>query len=204
MLHGFISMAKEAYSINLLPNKGDNLLTQFFNWALTIGRLLVILTETLALSVFVYRFSLDMQIVDLNDQIKAETAIVSNFQSAETNFRNLQARLAFAKKYDATDDKALTITQDLIKMGKNKITFKQLIVTNKAIDLEIQAPSPGNLSLFITALKDYPGLSALSIDQVENKTSNAMITVSISANIEGGAPDEEALLTPTITPGAIQ
>jgi len=192
-------MAKEAYSINLLPNKGDNLLTQFFNWALTVGRLLVILTETLALSVFVYRFTLDMQIVDLNDQIKGESAIVSNFQSAEDNFRNLQARLAFAKKYDATDDKPLTITKDIIGMGRNKVTFKQLIVTKKTLDLEIQAPSPTNLSLFITSLKDYPGISELSIDQVENKTSNALITVGISAKIEGAGQEEDLIPSPTPT-----
>jgi hypothetical protein len=189
-------MAKEAYSINLLPNKGDNLITQFFNWALTVGRLLVILTETLALSVFIYRFTLDMRIVDLNDQIRSESIIVSNFQTAEENFRNLQTRLAFAKKYDETDDKTLRVLQDITNMGRNKVTFKQLLVTTKGIDLEIQAPSPGNLSQFITALKTYPGLSELSIDQVANKTSDAEITVSISANMEGASQEEEPSPTP--------
>ena len=51
---GFVAMAEKVKKriINLIPDKGDTLLSQFLSWALTVGRLLIIITETLALSVF--------------------------------------------------------------------------------------------------------------------------------------------------------
>src|SRR5215469_2384590 len=94
-------MAEKNTTINLLPQENANILNQILDWALTIGRLLVILTEMVALGTFVYRFSLDMQIVDLHDKIKAESFIVANFQDAETTFLDIQDRLATIKQYNS-------------------------------------------------------------------------------------------------------
>jgi hypothetical protein len=52
-------MAKDQISINLLDNKGKSFTEQFLDWALAIGRLLIIVTETVALAAFLYRFSID-------------------------------------------------------------------------------------------------------------------------------------------------
>src|SRR5689334_11570583 len=93
--------------INLLPNKGDSLFEQFLSWALTVGRLLIIITETLALSVFLYRFVLDVQIIDLHDKIKQESAIIDNLKDQEESFRNLQTRLLLAKNFDTKKDTTL-------------------------------------------------------------------------------------------------
>src|SRR5918993_397746 len=92
-------MAEKIKSINLLPNKGGGLFDQFLSWALTIGRLLIILTETLALGTFFYRFSIDMKIIDLHDSIKNQRIIVQQFKNTEDTARNLQARLALAQKH---------------------------------------------------------------------------------------------------------
>ncbi len=81
--------------INLLPNKGDSLLDQFLSWALNIGRLLVIITETLALSVFLFRFSLDVQIIDLHDKIKAASRVVENFKESEETFSKPSGKTCF-------------------------------------------------------------------------------------------------------------
>src|SRR6185503_21080273 len=117
-------MAEKKRKINLLPNKGDKLINQFLSWALSVGRLLVIITETLALSVFIFRFSLDVKIIDLHDKIKNESQIIEGFQEGETTFRDLQTRLASAKTYDTTADKSLKILKDIIDMGRNRVTFK--------------------------------------------------------------------------------
>src|SRR3712207_733471 len=117
-------MAKNVNAINLLPTKGESLLTQFLNWSLTIGRLLIILTEMVALGTFIYRFSLDMKIIDLHDEIKNRSFIVKNFQNSETNFRNMQQRLALAKKYDEESTQIPVIFRDIAEMGRGQITFR--------------------------------------------------------------------------------
>ena len=176
----FSAMGKDKTTINLLPKQGEGLVTQFLAWALTVGRLLIILTETLALGTFLYRFGLDMKIVDLHDQIKANSFIVKSFAPSEKIYRNLQNRLAIAKKYDGMSGAAPAIFNDIIEYGRGKITFQNILVSTDIIKVQVQAPSASALSAFVTALKKYPAIQSLSIDLVEDKTSTALITVSIT------------------------
>src|SRR4051812_34084600 len=117
-------MGNTMNSINLLPSKGEGLLSQFLTWALNVGRLLIILTETLALSTFIYRFSLDMKIIDLHDQIRADSFIVSNFKTSEDKYRNLQTRLGLVKEYTSTSEQIVVVFKDLTELGRGKVTFK--------------------------------------------------------------------------------
>jgi len=171
-------------NINLLPDKGDGVVNQFLSWALNIGRLLVIITETLALSVFLYRFTIDMQLVDLHDKIEASSTIISTFKSGEDTFRDIHTRLTTVKNYENQSSKALTILKDIIDMGRGKITFKTLTVNKDSLELEVQASSVGTISSFTTELKNYPEVTNISVNRVENQTSSGQITVGISAKLK--------------------
>ncbi len=181
-------MAEKTQSINLLPNRGNGFVDQFLGWALTIGRLLIILTETLALSVFFYRFSLDMKISDLHDQIKIQRAIVSQFKTTEDASRNVQARLALAQKSDLSGKIIPSALSDIVNLGKGKITFKTLEISADAVKIEAQAPSSSSLNAFVNGLKQYPGVKDVNIDSVENKTTSAVIKLTISAQLKNAVP----------------
>jgi hypothetical protein len=170
--------------INLLPNKGDTVLNQFLSWSLSVGRLLVIITETLALSVFIYRFSLDMRIVDLHDKIKTESIIVQNFKDGEIIYRSLQAKLNNARHYDIIDDRPVTTLKDIIELGRNKITFTNIVATRDSVDIDVQARSADSLALFTQALKSYPQVQDVLINRVESKTSNGVVTVGITVKLK--------------------
>jgi hypothetical protein len=177
-------MAENIHSINLLPNKGGGLVDQFLSWALSIGRLLIILTETLALSVFLYRFSIDMRIVDLHDLIKNQRAIVEQFKTVEDTSRNLHARLAIAKEQEEDTSSATIVFSDIIEMGRGKITFRNLVVSESSVKIEAQSQSSSLLNSFISGLKTYPEVEKVSIDSVENRTSSAVIIMSITAQLK--------------------
>lgn len=189
-------MGKDKTTINLLPKKQEGLFEQFLGWSLTVGRLLIILTETIALGTFLYRFGLDMKIVDLHDQIKANSFIVQNFAPEEKTFRNLQARLLLAKKADASSSRIPTIFTDIVKMAQGKITFQNILIAQELIRIEAQAASVNDLSNFISSLKTYPSVQSLSIDNVEDKPSKAVVVVSITAYLK---TDNRLLPTPTPT-----
>lgn len=179
-------MAEIIPSINLLPKKSGGFIAQFFEWALAIGRLLIILTETLALATFLYRFSLDMRIVDLNDKIKVETLIVKNFSKSEEAFRNLQDKLALAKEYGTTSANAPILFNDIAELGRGRITFRELLVSTDSVKIEAEARSSAPLSLFVNDLKKHPAIESVTIEKVDNNTSSARIIVSINASIRGG------------------
>lgn len=198
-------MAKDMHAINLLPNKGGGVVAQFLNWALNIGRLLIILTEILALGTFLYRFSLDMKIVDLHDQIKAQSFIVKNFSNNEAAYRNLQARLLLAKQYDSTSGRTANLFKDIIEMGRGNITFKNILVGIDSAKIEAQAPSSQALTKFVNALKKHEAIESVTIDKVENKTSSALITIGVTASIKASGvtpPDTE--IKKVIVPPALK
>ncbi len=177
-------MANNVESINLLPGKGESVLTQFLNWALSIGRLLIIITETLALGTFLYRFSLDMKIVDLHDHIKKESIIVGQLKNPENKFRDLQERLSLAKTYDAKSLIMPQILNHIVDLGRGKVTFLNLTVSSELVKIEAQSPSPANISAFVETLKNSPQITSVSVDNVENKTSSAVVVVVITASIK--------------------
>jgi hypothetical protein len=177
-------MAEKVPTINLLPNQSENLITQFFNWALSIGRLLIIITEMVALGTFLYRFGLDMQIVDLHDKIKSESFIVANFQTAETTFRDIQDRLATVKRYSLIGKTTSGIFTRITAMGLGKVTFKDLTVTTQSAKIEVDSQTPSAISQFVESLKTDPSVVSVSIDKVQDNTSNAQIVVDITATLK--------------------
>ena len=177
-------MAEKVQTINLLPNSGNDLFTQILNWALTIGRLLIILTEMVALGTFIYRFSLDMQIVDFHDKIKAESFIVANFADAEKTFRDIQDRLATIKQYNAVGTTTIGIFTDIANRGQGQVTFKDLTVTTQDAKMEVSAASSQSLTQFVNSLKNDPAITDVSIDKVENDTSSAQVIVDITATLK--------------------
>lgn len=176
-------MAEKTKSINLLPQKGEGFLDVFLGWALTVGRLLIILTETLALSVFLYRFSLDMKIVDLHDQIKNKSSIVAAFKNTEATVRDLQTRLAFAQKLDEASSMTPNALSDIVDMGRGKVTFRKILFSADSVEIDVQATNSSALSAFVNSLKAYRGITSVSINNVENKTTSAFIRMSISAKL---------------------
>lgn len=180
-------MAEKIPTINLLPQNQNTIITQFFNWALSIGRLLIILTEMVALGTFIYRFSLDMQIVDLHDKIKAESFIVANFKDAETTFRDIQDRLVTIKRYATVGETTSGIFSNIIKMGSGKITFKDLSINTQSAKIQVASSNPTSLSAFVNALQNDPSIQSISIDKVENNTTSAQVIVSITATLKPAA-----------------
>lgn len=180
-------MAEKVPTINLLPHNSESFMTQFFNWALSIGRLLIILTEIVALGTFIYRFSLDMETVDLQDKISSESFIVENFKSAEDTFRDIQSRIATVQHYAPIGNRTITIFNEITKIGQGKVTFKDLLVDTQSAQIEVQAPSASNLSTFVDQLKTNPDITSISVDKVENDASSAFITVVITATLKPAA-----------------
>ncbi len=183
-------------SINLLPKKGESFLNQFLNWTLTIGRLLIIIVEFVALGTFLFRFDLDMKIVDLKDKIEAQSFIVANFQKSEANFRDIQDRLELIKRYEQIGGTTSGIFADITKLGAGKVTFKDLTVEPENAKIEAQAGSPAALMAFVAALKQHPSVTGVIVDKVQNSASTSLVSVSITATLKPQAFEKDESLNP--------
>ena len=148
-------MQKKSGSINLLNTKQKSFFEQFIDWALTIGRLVVIATELIALGAFLYRFSLDQQLIDLHSKIKQEQAIVSYLKDSEATYRNLQDRLSVASRFGTYGTTRVKIFNDIVGFAPAGISFNEFSLSNNRVHISADIMSVDALSAFIDSIKSY-------------------------------------------------
>ncbi|MBI2431039.1 MAG: hypothetical protein HYV39_03430 [Candidatus Levybacteria bacterium] len=177
-------MASVKPSINLFKSRKKNFFERFMKWALTIGRIVVILTEGVALSAFLYRFTLDQQLIDLHDKIKGEQSLVKLLKNNEDAFRNLQERLTAAAQLSEAGKQTVNIFVDINSLASSDLTISTLALSENQIKIAASVQSVSALTNFIKNLRDHPKIQSVSLDKIENKTVTAVITVNITATIK--------------------
>lgn len=165
-------------SINLVKNREIPLVDKFMNWALTIGRLIVIITEVVAVIAFVYRFSLDEKLVELHSAIKQKQNIISVLKSDENKYRNLQDRIALASTFSAKGTKTNQTIADIASLIPSQVKITNLILNKDRVSINADVTSVSSLADFIGPLQSYHGIKSISVDNIENKP-----TVGLSVDI---------------------
>lgn len=158
-------------SINLVKDKQIPFFDKFLNWALTIGRLIVIITEVVAVIAFVYRFSLDEKLVNLHDAIKQQQKIISVLKNDENKYRNLQDRIALAATFSTKATSSNQIITDIVNLIPKQMRINDLILNKDRINLKVDVASVSSLADLIDSLKNYRSIKSISIDNIENKPS---------------------------------
>lgn len=176
-------MPENLPSINLVGNRQISSFDKFINWALTIGRLIVILTEIIAVIAFVYRFSLDEKLSNLHTEINNKQAQLLTLRQDENKYRNLQERIELASTISLKSTRANKIIQDIILLAPPGVTINELTFSKDEVNLGLSANSVSSLTDFINPLKDYPEIKSISIDDIENKTSIGLL-VNITATLK--------------------
>lgn len=175
---------ENSISINLATKRKPHFEEIFFSWAIGIGRALIILTETIALGAFLYRFSLDENLSTMHDKIAQDSNIVQFFSHNENTYRNLHSRLSLASNILTSQNTISKLYQDTINILPSNITIRTLTFSQDSMKIDITTQSLNSLSNFIQNIKEYPLVSGVSIDTLENKTANAIINTSISVQFK--------------------
>jgi Tfp pilus assembly protein PilN len=177
-------MAKNSASINLLRNDNKETFEHIINWAVTIGRILVVVVELAALAAFLYRFTLDNQLQDLHSKIQQEQAIIEIQKTNEDTYRNLQDRLSVISSFAKSGTTDLKTFKDILSFAPNGMTFTTVTFSPDSMHIEANLESVTPLSSFISSLRAYPLINTISLDKIENKTSNSVINVGISTTFK--------------------
>jgi hypothetical protein len=177
-------MVKNSASINLIKTDKNQLTNQVVNWALTIGRILIIIVEIIALSAFIYRFILDNQLRDINSKIKAEQAYLSTQKQKEITYKNLQDRLSLESSIINQGSEKMKLFKDIIALTPQGISFTNLTYSNNQFNIQLNTGSVFPLSVFINSLRTYNQTDYISIDVIENRTADAVINVGLTVNLK--------------------
>ncbi|MBI1982296.1 MAG: hypothetical protein HYY87_03730 [Candidatus Levybacteria bacterium] len=171
-------------AINLVKGQDKGFLDKFINWALTVGRLVVILTELVALLAFLYRFSLDRQLIDLHDQISQKQAVVKLLKQNEDAYRSIQERLFLTSTLIKSGQETTQIFSDILNFAPPDFTFNNILLSQDTVRIDASAQSVSSLTGFIRDIKSYKKTSSVSLDKIENKTVGSAIAVSITVRLK--------------------
>lgn len=177
-------MEKESLSINLLGDKNKKTSDILLAWAIYVGRLLVILTQVIALSVFLSRFSIDRQLIDLKDTIKKQQAIVEYFKQGEETYRENHLKLAVTRFNTASSSAVVDFFDELLNNSDRQITYTGINVTPSSLTVTAQASSVETLTNFTQKLKDNPKVASIIIEKVESKPKSALVGITIIATLK--------------------
>lgn len=172
-------MGKSPASINLLQHKRSNA-DVFLQWALTTGRFIIIITETIALAAFLYRFTLDSQIINLHDKIKQKQALITYYKDNETKYRLLQRKLTTLSSLEAQSPEVPVLVNKIISIAEGKVVFDNLTITAKDALMTANTTSITLMNNFVTSLKQDPSFAAVSVNQVESEPDTGKIGMSIT------------------------
>lgn len=183
-----------AKNINLLTRKDfdQTLLGKFLRWSLTYGRYIIICTEIIVLLAFIYRFSLDRKITDLEEDIQQKSAIITANQGFEQQFRNLQSRVDQISELDANQSTIVIILHHLESITPTGIVYKSFQFAEGKIVVNATAQTNSSLALFLYNLKKSTLLTNINIPSLSRSNASlGEIVFSVDAKIKDIKPSTQ-------------
>ncbi len=195
-----LSQGKKAVNINLLGRSRDSTSNAVYKWAINVGRIIIVLTELVALGALFYRFVIDRQIADLNDQINNQINFVRNLEAKEHQFRAVQEKLALINTIEEDTNAKVDVMNKVIEEA-NKGTFlsNNLSISKNIISLDGISSSIYAINNFVDNLKTNPHILSITIDEISSTNTGILFKLNImlaSASEEKETPSqtEEELL----------
>jgi len=158
---------------------------RFLKWLTTIGRITIVLTELIVISVFISRFWLDRKNSDLSEIVRQKQAILESTAPFETEFIKLQKRLSFIKNFYSNQlgyDKQIN---SLISSTPTDLFYNQISVSmdektqNTIINASLIAYKEESIVSFITNLTLNPDIKQVDITKIEKKEKENQYSISI-------------------------
>ncbi len=131
-------MTAQEKQINLLPKDRweSGAVGKLLKWALNVGRYVVVFTELVVISAFLYRFSLDRKLTDLNEEMKLQQAAVQSYENFEEKFRKLQLQLKIVKEEEENSINVDEILTKISLMTPVDTAYKSITIREAGVSLE--------------------------------------------------------------------
>src|SRR3990172_8894162 len=167
--------------INLIGKARVSVADNFLKWAVTVGRIVIVATELIALAALIYRFTVDRKIIDLHDQIKKAELFVKSQSAKEKDYRSIQTRLLNIKNtQEDTEAKIEIMNQILDSIAKGNFSSTNLTVAQHTISVNGVAFSIFPINNFLEKLKGNPNVVSITLDEV----SGAALGVQFKLTVE--------------------
>lgn len=155
--------------INLLPKDSFEFSTlgKILKWALTTGRVLVVLTEFVVILAFGSRFYFDKKSNDLLEVIDQRQAVVDSYADIETKVRDILTRQAIVEKYSKENLGINNVIAQIRRVTPQDVNFDEIAIDNKGFSLSGSAGSEGGLANLLLGVNSIPNISGVNVGGID-------------------------------------
>lgn len=168
--------------INLLPKDSFEFsgLGRFLKWALTSGRMLVVLTEFVVILAFGSRFYYDKKLNDLIEVIDQKQNVVESYAEIENRMRDVLARQKTVTNFSTVNLAINDRFGQIRRITPTDVTYTEISINETGFNLAGTAGSEGGLANLLVGVNNVPNVSGVSIGSVEYDQRKGIINFKIS------------------------
>lgn len=170
-------MSAPKHKINLLPKEDfeNSPLGKLLNWALSAGRIIVILTELVVIGAFLSRFWLDRKLTDLLEENTSRKTQVEAFASFEEEFKTTQSRLAAYKKLDETKKDTVTLLETTSSLLPAEVSLTSISSLENQVTIKGISLSESGIAGFIKGLTSNGEFEKVTLNDISLGPSQELV-----------------------------
>ena len=166
--------------INLIGKARVSVADNFLRWAVTVGRIVIVATELVALAALLYRFTIDRKIIDLHDQIKKAQIFVKAQSAKEEDFKSIQERLLNIKATEEDTKAKIEIMNEILdSIARGNFSSTNLTVAQHTISINGIAFSIFPINSFLEKLKENPNVVSITLDEVSGAAQGVQFKLTV-------------------------
>lgn len=157
------------FKVNLLPkdNFEFSVVGKFLRWALTAGRVMVVLTEFVVILAFGSRFWFDKKLNDLRETIQQKEVVVESYAETEEEMRRILARQEPVKDYIESNLYLTERVNDLRYFLPEGVSLTELKIEEGKTSLSGVAGSEETFSRMIRAATQMENVYKTEVKELE-------------------------------------
>lgn len=162
-------MSARTVEFNLLPKEPweKGVIGQLLTWTLSVGRYVVVFTELIVISAFLYRFGLDRALTDLKASLKNKQAVITGFGDLEDNFRLVQTKLKSIKQVSSTPRVPTTLNL-LSQITPTDAAFSNLTINQEQVVIEGTVTSQTGLATLLNQAQAKAEFADVVLENVKS------------------------------------
>lgn len=168
------SAQEQEININLMPGREEpkGTVGRAINWALTVGRVLVIATEIVAIAIFALSIKLAADKQDLKEDVRSLSALVQSKETFENEFRTVQSRIENVKANESKHVFTSKAVDEFLLLLPEGLTLNSLDLADGELVFSGEFESPRELQTLISSFSTSTKIIALNLVSLEHPNDN--------------------------------
>jgi len=180
--------AQKLSKINLLPKDSfeESSLGRFLGWALSSGRVIVILSEFVVVMAFGSRFWFDQKLNDLVEEIEAKEVVVESYVAVEEQMRDVLAREKKVSEFLEGNLDLMSMFANFKRATPSDVFLESVVMNENQIKIGGTAGSEAGFASFLNNLGYVPGVSSIRLGKTVFDERSGGVDFEVLVNLVNG------------------